>query len=128
LFLPFELIWAGGLSGRVAAQVGYWWSRSRDEMKAKKARGREAGGRNADPRQRRLAPAKKRIDRAAPSDVPSNTSSAAAMEVPAVAFPADPDLDPPPTRMAVPPLSADDPSAPRQRTSRIAVNAGRSNR
>ena len=45
LFLPFELIWAGGRAGRVAAQVGYWWRRNRDEIKGRKARGRAGGAR-----------------------------------------------------------------------------------
>ncbi len=45
LFLPFELIWAGGLTGRVAAQAGYWWRRKRDELTARKARGHQAGAR-----------------------------------------------------------------------------------
>ena len=65
LFLPFELIWAGGRAGRVAAQVGYWWRRKRDEITARKARGRQAGARQAGP-VRPPAPAKKRPARAAP--------------------------------------------------------------
>jgi glycine/D-amino acid oxidase-like deaminating enzyme len=119
LFLPFELIWAGGLPGRVAAQVGYWWTRRRDEMKARKAREREAGDHRTEP-----ARVKERTDRAPPSDLPA----AAAMEVPAVALPSDPDLKPLPTQMAVPPPTADvGPHVP-QRPSRRAMNASRSNR
>jgi gamma-glutamylputrescine oxidase len=114
LFLPFELIWAGGLAGRVAAQVGYWWSSARDENKAQKARQREAGG---------PAPAKARTGRAAPSVI----ASAAAMEVPAVALPADPELDPSTSRMAIPAIAAEQPTAD-QRPSRRAMKASRSNR
>jgi gamma-glutamylputrescine oxidase len=116
LFLPFELIWAGGLAGRVAAQLSYWWSSARDETKAQKARQRESGGQLA-------APAQARTGRAAPPVSPS----AVAMEVPAVALPADPELDPPTSRMAVPAVAAEQPTAA-QRPSRRAMKASRSNR
>jgi gamma-glutamylputrescine oxidase len=86
LFLPFELIWAGGRAGRVAAQVGYWWRRNRDEIKARKARGRAGGAREAAP-VRPPAPARKR-----PS--PPNPTLVEAMELPTVALPAEPQLDP----------------------------------
>jgi gamma-glutamylputrescine oxidase len=134
LFLPFELIWAGGLAGRVAAQVGYWWTRRRDELKSQKGRDRQAGDHQAAPAW--PARSKEPSERAARSEMPA----AAAMEVPAVALPAEPNLDPLPTRMAVPPLPADDgpseepseePSegpSDRQRPSRRAMKASRSNR
>jgi gamma-glutamylputrescine oxidase len=73
LFLPFELIWTGGLAGRVAAQILYWWRRSRDEIDAQKARGREAGGRQAEPVSRRPAPTNWPIDRAPAPDTQSNS-------------------------------------------------------
>ncbi len=41
LFLPFELVWAGGPVGRVAAQAYYAWSRSREELRARQSRRRE---------------------------------------------------------------------------------------
>src|SRR5580692_1715004 len=56
LFLPFELIWSGGRAGRAAAQVGYWWRRNRDEIAARKARARAAGGVPAAPVRRRSVP------------------------------------------------------------------------
>lgn len=37
LFLPYELIWAGGALGRAAAQIGIWWARARDQIKARGA-------------------------------------------------------------------------------------------
>jgi gamma-glutamylputrescine oxidase len=116
LFLPFELIWAGGLPGRVAAQVGYWWNRRRDQSKAQKARDRAPD---------QAAPARQQAgtDHAA-SDAPA----AAAMEVPAIALPADAALDPPPIRMAEPPLTTDDGPTDSQRPSRRAMKASRSNR
>jgi gamma-glutamylputrescine oxidase len=90
LFLPFELIWAGGLAGRVAAQVGYWWNRSRDERKAQKARDRAAAGLTPVPARHR-APASQRTDGAPPQQMPvSHAQSAAAMEVSDAALPADP--------------------------------------
>lgn len=42
LFLPYELIWAGGRAGRVAAQVGYLWSRASLAIRSRRARQREA--------------------------------------------------------------------------------------
>jgi gamma-glutamylputrescine oxidase len=42
LFLPYELIWAGGAIGRAAVQVGIWLGRARSEAKARKARERES--------------------------------------------------------------------------------------
>jgi hypothetical protein len=109
LFLPFELIWAGGLTGRVAAQVGYWWSRGRDERQAQKARNRAAAGRA--PARRRPAPASQWTDRAPPPETPppSHAQSIAAMEVPDVALPTDPEPDPRPSRMAAGPLSSSEP-------------------
>jgi glycine/D-amino acid oxidase-like deaminating enzyme len=41
LFLPYELIWAGGAAGRAAAQIGIWWGRAQSEAKARQARKRE---------------------------------------------------------------------------------------
>ena len=115
LFLPFELIWAGGLAGRVAAQVGYWWTRRRDEGKAQQARQRAAGGQRAQPVRRRHAPTRNRAEQAAPPEPPSTV----AMEVPAVELPADPQLDTLP--------KADDQPAVDQRRSRSAMKASRSN-
>ena len=128
LFLPFELIWAGGVPGRVAAQVFYWRRRSRDEINAQKARGRAAGGHQAEPLPRRPAPAKRPTNQTPAPDMSSNTPSATEMAVPVVALPADPQLDPLPTRMAVPPVSAAGEPLTGQRPSRLAMNAGRSSR
>jgi glycine/D-amino acid oxidase-like deaminating enzyme len=41
LFLPFDLVWAGGALGRAIAQVQYWWVRQRELRNARDARGRE---------------------------------------------------------------------------------------
>jgi glycine/D-amino acid oxidase-like deaminating enzyme len=130
LFLPFELIWSGGLVGRVVAQVGYWWCRSRDEINAQLARSREVGPSKAEAARRRPAPETKEpraADRAAPPDHASSRASVAAMAVPAAELPADPQLDPLPTRMAEPVAPADQPPAG-QRPARVAMNARRSNR
>jgi gamma-glutamylputrescine oxidase len=128
LFLPFELIWAGGLSGRIAAQVGYWWRRRRDGIKAQMARSRQAGDREPKPVRRRPAPAKKGTDRAPPADMPQAAIELpVAMELPAVALPADPQLELP-SQMEVPPVSAADQPTAGQRPSRRAMKARRSNR
>jgi len=42
LFLPYELIWAGGAAGRAAVQIGIWWGRAASEARARAARKREA--------------------------------------------------------------------------------------
>src|SRR5437879_7485495 len=47
LFLPFDLVWAGGWVGRAVAQVHYWWYRNRERAKARQAREREAEHRRA---------------------------------------------------------------------------------
>jgi glycine/D-amino acid oxidase-like deaminating enzyme len=41
LFVPFELVWAGGAIGRAVAQVNYWWYRRNARNKAREARKRE---------------------------------------------------------------------------------------
>ncbi len=42
LFLPYELVWAGGAAGRSLARIGYWSRRLREEVAASAARRREA--------------------------------------------------------------------------------------
>ncbi len=110
LFLPFELIWAGGPAGRVAAQVGYWWNRSSNEIMAQKARSRAAGRHRAAPAPRRSAP---------PPLPPT-----VAMELPAVALPADP--EPPLTRVMPQDAAAAEQSGDHG-PSRVAMIASRSN-
>ena len=41
LFLPFDLVWAGGRIGRLVAQVHYWWYHARERRKARATRERE---------------------------------------------------------------------------------------
>jgi len=41
-FIPFELVWSGGVIGRTAAQVHYWWYRFNERSRARQARHREA--------------------------------------------------------------------------------------
>jgi gamma-glutamylputrescine oxidase len=48
MFLPFELVWAGGRIGRAAAQAHYWWYRSRERARARDARRREAEYRRSE--------------------------------------------------------------------------------
>ena len=51
LFSPYELVWAGGRSGRAAAQTMFWSLRARDALKEKLARYRDRARREADARQ-----------------------------------------------------------------------------
>jgi hypothetical protein len=48
LFLPYELVWAGGRIGRAVAQVHYWWFHHRELRKAREARKREEEYRRAN--------------------------------------------------------------------------------
>lgn len=41
LFVPFELIWAGGLAGRVSQQIGYWNHFVNERLSARGARRRD---------------------------------------------------------------------------------------
>jgi glycine/D-amino acid oxidase-like deaminating enzyme len=122
LFSPFELIWAGGLAGRVAAQIGYWWRRRNDQIGAEKPHG--GGGRKGAPPRRRPVRSPAQAERAAPADM----RTAAMMEVPELELPADPEPDPPPIRMSAPSRPADDEPEGGQPPSRRAINAKRSNR
>jgi glycine/D-amino acid oxidase-like deaminating enzyme len=47
-FVPFELVWSGGVIGRAAAQVHYWWYRRNERRKAKQARWRETEYRRSE--------------------------------------------------------------------------------
>jgi gamma-glutamylputrescine oxidase len=40
LFLPYELVWAGGSLGRAAVQVSSWTRRSVEEVRSRRARTR----------------------------------------------------------------------------------------
>ncbi len=47
LFLPYGLVWTGGLAGRAAVQVAYWVTRAREELAARLSRQSEARHRGA---------------------------------------------------------------------------------
>jgi len=46
-FTPFELVWAGGLLGRAAAQMRVWFKRLRDAVEERRAKARELAHRQA---------------------------------------------------------------------------------
>jgi gamma-glutamylputrescine oxidase len=46
-FTPFELVWAGGMLGRAAAQARAWFKRLRDRIETGRAKAREAAHRQA---------------------------------------------------------------------------------
>lgn len=50
LFSPYELVWAGGTAGRVAAQAVYWWMQARDAIDETRAQRREANRLRAEAR------------------------------------------------------------------------------
>jgi hypothetical protein len=55
LFSSYELVWAGGKAGRMAAQTIYWSMQVRDRLQEKIARYRDKARREADARQDRWA-------------------------------------------------------------------------
>jgi hypothetical protein len=59
LFLPFELVWSGGVLGRAAAKGYYTWSHLRERGRARQARRREAEYRRSEARQAAAPEAKK---------------------------------------------------------------------
>ena len=104
LFLPYELIWSGGRVGRVAAQVGYWWSRARLEIKARNVRLREAGSHHIEPAPEPLA----ETDEPAGQAEDAMERPVADMEVPGADYPVDPASQPQPAHMATPTFREDD--------------------
>jgi gamma-glutamylputrescine oxidase len=46
-FTPYELVWAGGVSGRIAAQLRVWIKRLRDGVEERRAKARELAHRQA---------------------------------------------------------------------------------
>jgi hypothetical protein len=42
LFLPYDLVWAGGAAGRAIMQARTWWMRKAEAVAARSARRREA--------------------------------------------------------------------------------------
>jgi gamma-glutamylputrescine oxidase len=63
-FLPYELVWAGGMAGRAAVQVLYHWNRARERRLARRARDGEQAGWGPRPGEAMLAPVSERADRA----------------------------------------------------------------
>jgi len=47
LFSPYELVWAGGMLGRAAMQIFYWWFDTSERARAERARLREKDYRRA---------------------------------------------------------------------------------
>jgi gamma-glutamylputrescine oxidase len=64
LFVPFELVWAGGAIGRVAAQVHYWWYHRRERNRAREARKREEEYQRGEKREQVHAEAETQIETA----------------------------------------------------------------
>lgn len=55
LFSPYELVWAGGAFGRVAAQAAYWSMQTRDAVQERISRYRDSARRESEERQARWA-------------------------------------------------------------------------
>jgi gamma-glutamylputrescine oxidase len=89
MFLPYELVWAGGTLGRGAAQVGYLAHRMRAEFDARRARKRDMARRRAEEMAARgsvdaaarslvRTAAERDKERDAPAEPPAVASAAAA--------------------------------------------------
>jgi gamma-glutamylputrescine oxidase len=106
LFLPYELVWAGGKIGRAAMQVYYRWFTAREQNKARNARAREdeQARTGQDPR---LARVRKR--RVQPDQPDAASSPVGHMETPAATeFPVEPDLAEGAPHMATPAPAVED--------------------
>jgi 2Fe-2S ferredoxin len=75
LFAPYELVWAGGLLGRVAVQGVYWGTKPIDRMGQGLARYREGARRR---KAERLAARNARIAAIAPPEAPETVDATAA--------------------------------------------------
>jgi Sec-independent protein translocase protein TatA len=111
-FTPFELVWAGGVFGRAAAQMRVWIKRLRDAMAERRAKAREQAHRQAH--EAELA---RRTEQQAapPRDMAQNTA-------PDSATPGQPAIN-----SIIPPAVMDD-SAPPKREPASDSGAGRSKR
>ncbi|HYA04988.1 MAG TPA: FAD-binding oxidoreductase [Xanthobacteraceae bacterium] len=81
-FTPFELVWAGGVFGRVAAQLRVWIKRLRDSVEERRAKARELGH-----RQVRQADAAQAVDTPRPSAPHPEPPSAPLPEPPSTPLP-----------------------------------------
>ena len=66
-FTPFELVWAGGVFGRIAAQLRVWIKRLRDGIEEGRAKAREVAHRQAREAEMALAAEQARMERVAAS-------------------------------------------------------------
>jgi len=74
-FSPFELVWAGGVAGRVAIQMRSWIKRLRDRIGERRAHAREIAHRQMREAEARAAEAQQaatELEAAAPSDMTQN--------------------------------------------------------
>ena len=84
-FTPFELVWAGGVFGRTAAQARVWIKRLRNRFEERRAKARELAHRQAREAE---------IDRAARQVAPAPEPAAQEVNVPETAVTPAPDLAP----------------------------------
>jgi gamma-glutamylputrescine oxidase len=75
-FTPFELVWAGGAFGRIAAQTRVWIKRLRAHIEERRAKARELAHRQA--REAEMARAARQVAEQQPAAQDMNVSEAAA--------------------------------------------------
>ncbi len=97
-FTPFELVWAGGLLGRVVTQIYYWSKRLRDAEAERRARAAEIARRRARATETALASEQPR-PLTADKDAAAPATTAPAVRVP------DPILPPPYGADSLPPAA-----------------------
>ncbi len=106
-FTPFELVWAGGLLGRVVAQIYYWSKRLRDAEAGRRARAAEIARRRVHAAET-VPAAEQQHPVAASEDAAAPETMAQAVLVPDLILPPAAGVDslPPPAGVDSPPPAA----------------------
>jgi len=89
LFLPFELVWAGGAIGRLAGHAYYSWVRGRERYLARQSRRREEEYRLSQERQGTKGAGATRAPSAYPAARSSDRKASTSTARPATAEPGD---------------------------------------
>jgi len=126
-FTPFELVWAGGVFGRVAAQLRVWIKRLRDSVEERRAKARELAH-----RQVRQADAAQAVDTPRPSAPHPEPPSAPIPGPPSAPLPEPPSTPLPEVSFIAPPgddhnaAAPEPPAKPRTRRKKRRPSAQRS--
>ena len=117
-FTPFELVWAGGVFGRVAAQVRVFVKRLSDAIEERRAKAREVAHRQAREKAREEAREAELAQTQAAPDEAVASPQYAAPENPAAVESGDPPIAQPQTAEAAAPGEGTEPTPPGRPTRR----------